>query len=141
MPSTESLALSMQLGSRNSIPWKGVQVIVTKLWHHRKGDLAVVTNVLCNQDTPSGLKVEVLFSKYNPSGPVPISLFDYDDVVEYRYGYIFFSFSAQMGLINTVPKNLWPTSVSPKTFNSVLVNDRLFLPHGLIVPILHHSIP
>jgi hypothetical protein len=84
-PSAESLALSAELSSRDNIPWKGVKVFINKQFHQRKGELAIVTDVLCNQDTPSGLKVQVTFTGFNPSISIPTDLLDYDDVIEYRY--------------------------------------------------------
>jgi hypothetical protein len=67
------------------VSWKGVKVLVVKRWEQRKGEPAVIDEVLCNQDTPSGLKILVQFINYNPSMPMQKGLYDYDDIVEFTY--------------------------------------------------------
>lgn len=69
---------------KDHVPWKGVKVLIVKSGDQHKGETAVVDNVLCNQDTPSGLKILVQFQSYNPSTPFQKGLFDYDDIVEHK---------------------------------------------------------
>ena len=73
------------LSQRDSIPWLGVNVLVIKRGHQRKGQPAVVLNVLPGQSTGSGLKVEVRYLNYDPSAPYHRATFDYDDLVEFEY--------------------------------------------------------
>jgi hypothetical protein len=65
-------------------PWKGIKVLVVKQGEQRKGEPAIVDNVLCNQDTPSGLRINVQFINHNPNNPIQKALFDYDDIVEFE---------------------------------------------------------
>jgi len=47
------------LARANHIPWLGQTILITKIKHPFKGHQAVVKNVLCNQDTISGLRIVV----------------------------------------------------------------------------------
>jgi hypothetical protein len=49
-----------------------------------KGYPGVVKDVICNQRTPSGLKVVVQITSLDPSAPFRIIIVDYDMVVEAR---------------------------------------------------------
>lgn len=42
-------------------------------------------DVLCNQITSSGLRVEIEVTSYNPTSPFERKHLDYDDVVEAKY--------------------------------------------------------
>jgi hypothetical protein len=66
-------------------PWIGVKVLVIKKGHQRKGQPAVVHDVLPSQSTASGLKVQVRFENYDPSAPYHKAIFDYDDLIEFEY--------------------------------------------------------
>ena len=79
----DDVILSASLTQTDHIPWKGVKVLVVKRWEQRKGEPAIVDNVLHKQDTPSGLKILVQFLNYNPSMPIQKGLYDYDDIVEF----------------------------------------------------------
>ena len=71
---------------RDHVPWKGVKVLVIKPGEQRKGEPAVVDDVLCNQsDMASRLKINIQFINYNPNMPFQKALFDYDDIVEFEY--------------------------------------------------------
>jgi hypothetical protein len=77
---------------KDHIPWKDITVIITKQSHPCKGHRAVVENVLCNQeDTASGLRVMVRYENYDPNVPFAWQVFDYDDVLEYKYVSQYFS--------------------------------------------------
>jgi hypothetical protein len=69
------------------MPWRGLKVLVTKRGHQLKAKPMVVVSVLANQDTPSGLKVEVHSANYDPNAPFAKTLFDYDHIVEFQYVY------------------------------------------------------
>ena len=47
--------------------------------------MAVVCGILVNQDTPSGLRVEVRFDVPKPGVMNGGATFDYDDLVELEY--------------------------------------------------------
>ena len=52
--------------------------------HPLKGQIAVVTDMLCGQGTPSGLKLVVQLICFNPSSLYKKVTLDYDDIVEQR---------------------------------------------------------
>ena len=64
------------------MPWVNTHVIITKLGNPLKGYTAVVKDVLCGQDTASGLKITIQLAHLNPSTPYKTYTVDYDDVVE-----------------------------------------------------------
>lgn len=67
------------------MPWIGTYVIITKLGCPIKGYVGVVKDVLCGQDTASGLKIDIqLEARYDPSSAFRRMIVDYDDVVEER---------------------------------------------------------
>ena len=68
----------------DSLPWIGTYVIVTKYGSPFKGYLGVVKNVLCCQNTDSGLKFTIQFAHLNPSSPFATTVLDYDDVVKQK---------------------------------------------------------
>ena len=72
-----SLALS------NQVPWLGQAIIVAKVKHLFKSRQAIVKNVLCGQDTPSGLRIVAQLSYLDSA--VPFKTIDYDDVVQAVY--------------------------------------------------------
>jgi len=57
---------------------------VKKTRHVHKGDLGVVKNLLCGQETASGLKIEMQLTAYNPLLPYHSIVVDYDNVVEVK---------------------------------------------------------
>ncbi|KAF8194616.1 hypothetical protein BJ912DRAFT_924095 [Pholiota molesta] len=60
-------------------PWCGTEVLITKLGHARKGDPAMVTEVL---DDSTGIRLQVKFMRYDPNNPFSKITLDCDDVVE-----------------------------------------------------------
>jgi hypothetical protein len=64
------------------VPWIGTNVIITKLRSPLKGYVGVVKDVLCGQDTASGLKVTIQLAHLDPSAPFRTIVVDYDDIVE-----------------------------------------------------------
>ena len=67
------------------IPWLGQTILITKIKHPFKGRQAVVKNVLCNQDTISGLRIVAQLSHWDPTIPFQTIVLDYDDVIEAVY--------------------------------------------------------
>jgi hypothetical protein len=59
--------------------------LVSKEGHALKGKRGVVVNVLPRQSTPSGLKIEVEITDYDPNVPYPRVVFDYDDLKDLEY--------------------------------------------------------
>jgi hypothetical protein len=72
------------LSKADSVPWIGTNVIITKLGSPLKGYVGVVKDVLCGQDTDSGLKITIQLAHINPSAPFLKIVVDYDDIVEQR---------------------------------------------------------
>lgn len=67
------------------VPWLGQTILITKVQHPLKGRQAVVKNVLCGQDTLSGLRIIAQLSHWDPTVPFQTIVIDYDDVVEAVY--------------------------------------------------------
>lgn len=67
------------------VPWLGQTILITKVQHPLKGCQAVVKNVLCGQDTLSGLRIIAQLSHWDPTVPFQTIVIDYDDVVEAVY--------------------------------------------------------
>lgn len=66
--------------------WCGTTVIITKQSHPRKGDIFRVDNVLFNQATLSGMRLELQCQHYSPYTPFQNRItIDYHDVVEQSY--------------------------------------------------------
>lgn len=64
------------------VPWIGTRVVITKLGNPFKGRTGVVKDVLCGQETASGLKIGLQLEYLDPSSPFKSMVVDYDDVVE-----------------------------------------------------------
>ena len=60
-------------------------VIISKVKHPLKGYQGIVKNVLCRQETASGLQVAVQLSHLDPACPFKREILDYDDIVEASY--------------------------------------------------------
>lgn len=73
------------LARSDQVPWLGKTILVAKAKHAFKGRQAVVKNVLCGQDTLSGLRIVAQLSYWDPSSPFQTIVLDYDDVVEAVY--------------------------------------------------------
>lgn len=65
------------------VPWINVEIIITH--GVMKGRTGVIIDVLCNQRTPSGLRVVVHITLVDPAAPFRRITLDYDHVVEARY--------------------------------------------------------
>ena len=68
----------------DKVPWLETRVIVTKqgsVWKTREG---IIKNILCNQPTPSGLRVQIELTSLDAVNPFRHITLDYDDVVERR---------------------------------------------------------
>lgn len=68
------------------VPWIGIEVVVIKAHHVWRGSQAIVKDVINNQLTASGLKVEVELARYGPSDTFRRLILDHEDVVEQKYG-------------------------------------------------------
>jgi len=90
-----SLPRGPRLPKSDRVPWINTEIIITER-HAMKTYRGIVTDVLCNQATPSGLRVVVQLTSYDPTSPFRLTL-DYDGVVEARHG--IFSLGALLSLI------------------------------------------
>ena len=68
------------------VPWINVPIVIAH-GHPMKGYPGIIKDVLCNQPTPSGLKVVVQITSLDPTAPFKYITLDYDHVVEARYSY------------------------------------------------------
>jgi len=68
----------------DKVPWINTEIIIVKTGSPMRTFPGVVTDVLCNQATSSGLKVEVQLTILEAVGPFRRVILDYDDVVEAR---------------------------------------------------------
>lgn len=66
------------------VPWINVEIVIAQ-GHPMKGHRGIIKDVLCNQSTPSGLKVVVQTTYLDPTAPFKYITLDYDHVVEARY--------------------------------------------------------
>jgi len=67
----------------DQVPWIDMEIIIIQR-HAMKAHRAIVLDVLCNQPTPSGLRVHVWLTSYDPTAPFRRLTLDYDGVVEAR---------------------------------------------------------
>ena len=72
------------------VPWKNTQVRIIKQGHAMRTRPGVVTDVLCNQATPSSLRIEVQLTVMGTVDPFRRLITDYDNVVV--DGCVFFLF-------------------------------------------------
>ncbi len=66
-------------------PWINTEILITH--GPLKGTPGIIIDVLCNQSTPSGLRVVVQITSFNPNAPFQRAVMDYDFVVEARLSY------------------------------------------------------
>ena len=64
------------------VPWINKEIIVVKDGHVFRTLRGIIKDVLCNQSTPSGLRVVVQMNSIMASPSITL---DYDGVVEARY--------------------------------------------------------
>jgi hypothetical protein len=69
------------IGRSERVPWLNQEIIVVKDGHIFRTLKGIVKDVLCNQPTPSGLKLVVQMNIM----ALPSITLDYDGVVEARY--------------------------------------------------------
>jgi hypothetical protein len=81
---SSTLKADVTSSKADRVPWIGTHVIITTLGSPIKGYVGVVKDVLCGQDTASGLKIDIQLTHLNPSSPFQRTIVDYDDVVEER---------------------------------------------------------
>jgi len=67
------------------VPWISTPVIVIKEKHPFRTYSAVVTDVLCSQETLSGLKPMIQLTHFDPTMPCKRLTLDYNNVVEQRF--------------------------------------------------------
>ena len=72
-------------GWSERVPWINKEVIVVKDGHAFRTLKGIVKDVLCNQPTPSGLRLVV---QMNSVMAFPTITLDYDGVVEARYFFL-----------------------------------------------------
>jgi ribosomal protein L24 len=72
------------LSKRDSVPWIGTYVIITKIGSPLKGYVGIVKDVIRGQDTASGLKIAVQMTHLEPSSPFRTAIVDHDDLIEQR---------------------------------------------------------
>lgn len=86
-PFLSSNSLTMQTEKFKPAPrhrWCGTTVIITKQYHPRRGDTFRVDNVLFDQATLSGMRLELQCLHYSPYTPFQNRItVDYHDVVEH----------------------------------------------------------
>ena len=68
----------------DNVPWIGIDVIITKLRSPLKGYGGVVKDVLCGQDTASGLAIIIQLASLDIASPFKLKVVDYDDVIKQR---------------------------------------------------------
>ena len=81
---SSTLKANVPLFKPDSVPWIGIDVIITKVKSPLKGYGGVVKDVLCGQDTASGLRIVIQLTCLDVASPFKIKVVDYDDVVERR---------------------------------------------------------
>uniref|UniRef100_A0A8H7XNP3 Chromatin elongation factor SPT5 n=1 Tax=Psilocybe cubensis TaxID=181762 RepID=A0A8H7XNP3_PSICU len=62
-------------------PWTGLEVIIQKHLHPRKGETGRIKDVLHHTDN-AGLQLVIQLTRFNPFAPFQTIVVDYDDVVE-----------------------------------------------------------
>lgn len=107
------------------IPWIDVEILITR-GHAMKGYSGIIKDVLCNQPTPSGLRVIVQITSLDPTAPFRRITLDYDHVVEARYSY-FGPVNEQPLILPTVLMSSYITLRVPKLNFSCLetIQNRL----------------
>lgn len=65
------------------VPWIGTEVVIGQ-GHASKGYPGVVKDVLCNQSTPSGLRLVIQITSLDSNAPFRHVTLDFDHVLEAR---------------------------------------------------------
>ena len=77
------------IGQFERVPWVNKEIIVVEDGHVFRTLRGVIKDVLCNQPTPSGLKVVVQMNSIMTSPSITL---DYDGVLEARFFFFFGAF-------------------------------------------------
>lgn len=73
---------SLRIPPSDPIPWIGAEVVIVQPKHALKGYQGVVKDVMCNQATPSGLRVQIQLTALCSAAPFERLTLDYEAVVE-----------------------------------------------------------
>lgn len=73
------------IGRPERVPWINKEIIVVKDGHAFRTLKGIVKDVLCNQPTPSGLKLVIQMNSITSFQSITL---DYDGVVEARYFFV-----------------------------------------------------
>jgi hypothetical protein len=73
------------IGRPERVPWINKEIIVVKDGHAFRTLKGIVKDVLCNQPTPSGLKLVIQMNSIMSFQSITL---DYDGVVEARYFFV-----------------------------------------------------
>ena len=65
------------------VPWIGTEVVIAR-GHGSKGYPGIVKDVLCNQSTPSGLRLVIQITSLDSNAPFTQLTLDFDHVLEAR---------------------------------------------------------
>jgi hypothetical protein len=65
------------------VPWIGTEVVIGA-GHASKGYPGIVKDVLCNQPTSSGLRLEIQITSFDSNAPFRHVILDFDHVLEAR---------------------------------------------------------
>jgi len=84
------------LAQSDQVPWLSQTILITKVKHPFKGRYAIVKDVLCGQDTVSGLLIVAQLSHWDPTTPFKTIVLDYDDVVEAMYASFYINQELQL---------------------------------------------
>lgn len=76
---------SEPLPSKSRHPWIGVEVMVSKQGHPRKGEVGRIVEVLPAITSNANTRIVVMTSSYNPHVPFVKFATEYTDVVSYQY--------------------------------------------------------
>jgi len=121
LSSDEQLVISAELSRKDTMPWIRRRVLVSKDGHPFKGYAAEVINVLPRQPTPSGLRIEVQITSYNPSVPYPKVILDYDDLKDLKYvSHFTVPVSYSNGLMPGTRLSYTPPKLPPFTSQSIV---------------------
>jgi hypothetical protein len=76
--------LALHIPKSDPVPWINTEVIITQ-GHAMKAHHGIILDILCNQQTSSGLQVHLRLSSYDPTSQFRVITLDYDCIVEAKY--------------------------------------------------------
>jgi len=104
-------------------------VIISKVKHPLKGYPGTVKNVLCRQETSSGLRVAIQLARLDSASPFKTVVLDYDDIVEASYVTSHLLFCLPLTTLNLIVLDAsYSTSGTQRANNSNLKTTRLNYP-------------